>query len=75
MNFILKHIAGNITFNEEQLYLGDVNSDGKIDNNDAERIKKMCEASTPSQYEKGDINRDGKLDLDDLNLLKNNLNG
>ena len=61
---ILKHIAGNITFNEEQLYLGDVNSDGKIDNNDAERIKKMCEASTPSQYEKGDINRDGKLDLD-----------
>lgn len=72
---ILKHIAGNITFNEEQLYLGDVNSDGEIDNNDAERIKKMCEASTPSQYEKGDINRDGKLDLDDLNLLKKYLNG
>lgn len=61
-------------YNVQPYTLGDVNSDGKIDANDALkalRIGGKLENATDTQEKAADVNRDGKLDANDaLKILR-----
>ena len=57
--------------------LGDVNGDGKIDNDDMEAVRKYiltAEALTTKQFAAADINKDGEVDAVDMTLLQRMIN-
>ena len=51
-------------------YVGDVNCDGVVDDQDILAV--LCNLGHPGQYVNGDINYDGMVNLIDLNLVKAN---
>lgn len=71
---IKEHIMEEITLDEEQLYLADVNGDGEIKASDYVKLKNYIEGRS-YRFLKGDVNRDGKITNVDNKLILDNVQG
>ena len=69
--------SGTVTVQSDDVLIGDVNGDGRINLNDLAAIKKLLAGATEGTYvlANSDVNQDGKLNLGDLADIKKLLAG
>ncbi len=73
---ILRNLLADQSKNQQNIKLGDVNSDGVIDNNDAQLVLKyVADNSVEINKEAADVNQDGKIDSFDVALILRYVSG
>ena len=65
------YVLGKTNLTIDQLSLADINSDGTVNNTDANGLAK----SIAQRYQSGDVNLDGVVDIVDIGLIKNHILG